>query len=156
MRAAMSEDDRYAEGPRPCDRLRHGPARDDEAEPVGAVEPRGDRRQLFDRERRPRIDQAIPEAPEVDRHPADPVRGDPAQVRLDEAAGDGRRIRCSQPMRDEERRDEGPKLLSLDRVRQPAGRIPHRPVSPGTATIRQFSGEKRKVTGEPSSKSRVE
>ena len=92
MGAAARRHHADAELARDRDRLLHRPRADHEAETVLPVQCGRDRRDPLGLEHGTRIDQAAPKAVEVARQAAKPVGVDAAQIRADEAGGDGRRV----------------------------------------------------------------
>ncbi len=101
--AVGCEHDADAELPRPRDRLVHGARRHQETHAVAAVEPRHHGRGLCQHHLGTRRHQLLAQPPCVDRHPGYAVRGDIAQIGLDQALGDAIRIGLRQPVRGEDR-----------------------------------------------------
>ena len=90
------------------------PRADYEAETVLPIQRGRDRRDPRGREHGMRIDQAAPKAVDVARQAAEPVRVDAAQIRADEAGGDGRRVLIRHAMGEKQAPGEGIGRAGLD------------------------------------------
>ena len=103
-----------AELARDRDRLLHRPRADHEAETVLSIQGGRDRRDALRLKHRTRIDQGAPEAVEVARQAAKPVGVDAAQIRANQAGGDGRRVVLGHAMGDKQAPGEGVRRVGLD------------------------------------------